>query len=75
MTQEGLRTVHHHFHGVHKTINYFQGLGYGHTGLLLSESVQSPKHCLDLAFPQELLRECYCDTFTHVLFHMPRFTH
>ena len=25
MTEEGLRTFHHHFHGVHKTINY-QGL-------------------------------------------------
>lgn len=38
MTQEGLRSVQHHFHGVNKTMNHLQGLGYGHTGLFLSKS-------------------------------------
>jgi hypothetical protein len=40
-----------------------QGLHHGHAGLFLRESVQSLQYRLDLAIPQQLLRELLCNTF------------
>jgi hypothetical protein len=43
-------------------MNDSQGLGNGHAGLFLRESVQSLQYRLDLAVSQQLLCELLCDT-------------
>jgi hypothetical protein len=44
-------------------VNDSQGLGYSHAGLFLREPIQSFQYRLDLAVPQQLLRELLCDVF------------
>ena len=55
-------TVHDHLHIVQKTVNDGEGLGHGHAGLFLGESVQPLQYRLYLAISQQLLRELLCDT-------------
>jgi hypothetical protein len=56
-------TIHDHLHIIQKTVNDSQGLRHSHPGLFLRESVQSLQYRLDLAIPQQLLRELLCSEF------------
>ena len=46
-------------------MDHTQGLRNGYPGLVLSQPIQSLDDCLDLAFPQQLLRELLCGTLSH----------
>jgi hypothetical protein len=46
-------------------MNDSQGLSHGHAGLFLRESVQPLQDRLDLAIPQQLLRELLCNKFRY----------
>ena len=61
---ELLRTFHDHLHMSHQAMYHTQGLCSSHPRLVLGQSIQSVENCLNLALPQQLLRELYCDTLS-----------
>ena len=38
--KQPLSTIHDYFHIIHKSVDDFEGLSYGHSTLLLSETVE-----------------------------------
>ena len=63
---ERLRTFHNHPYIAHETMDHTQCLCDSHPRLVLGQSVQSLENCLNLALPQQLLRELFCDTLSQV---------
>ena len=59
-------TFHNCLDTTHKTIDYTQGLGTGHTSLFLGQSIQSLQNRLYVALPQQFLREFLCSTLSHI---------
>jgi hypothetical protein len=56
-------TVYYHLHIIQKAVDDSQGLSDSHEGLFPRESVQPFQYRLNLAIPQQLLRELLCNTF------------
>jgi hypothetical protein len=57
--KEGLRTFHHYFRIIHKTVNHAQSLRDSDPSLVLSQSIQSLKHSLNLALSEQFLCELF----------------
>ena len=62
---EQLRTFHDHPYIAHETMNHTQCLRNSHPRFVLGQSIQSLENCLNFALPQQLLRELFCDTWSH----------
>ena len=54
-----MQTFHHYSCIIHKTVNHTQRLCDSDAGLVLSQSVQSLKHSLDLALSEQFLCELF----------------